>query len=156
VYRPTTMDTINWQMLFRDLIAFAPGMDTSMTDIFATLEAEASDQTTPKQGRIDDAARRLIERSRSGGWRTHVIGDGKFSITYDGAGRFVFSRTRPTGLRETVVNDGQALLHLYPEIGVGARRVMSRAHRAEFEAMLPGSLPPVEDLARGADVIAMD
>jgi tetratricopeptide (TPR) repeat protein len=48
------------------------------------------------------------------------------------------------------------LLHLYPELGIGARRAVSRFHRAEFADLIPDFVPPAEDLARGADVRALD
>src|SRR5262249_38997365 len=41
---------------------------------------------------------------------------------------------------------------LYPELGIGARRVVSRFHRAQFAEAVPWVLPPAEDLARGADL----
>jgi hypothetical protein len=154
ILQPTNQNTVNWRMLFADLVAFAPGIETSAADIQATLEAEAKEFAAVKRGQIDEKARALIERSRQTGWRTQTIPGG--SVTYDGAGRFVISRTLSAGLRETIVNDGKTLLHLYPEIGIGAQREMSRAHRAEFEALLPGALPPAEDLAVGADVVAVD
>jgi predicted Zn-dependent protease len=77
-------------------------------------------------------------------------------VVYDGSGRYAYERTLPSGLLERVVCDGRTLLHLYPELGVGARRGLSRFHRAEFAALVPGTLPPVEDLAHGADVKALD
>ena len=46
-------------------------------------------------------------------------------------GQFVYERTLAFGLVETVVCDGKTILHLYPEIGLGSRRPMSRFHRAE-------------------------
>src|SRR6185295_9762436 len=67
-------------------------------------------------------------------------------------GRFRWERQVTLGLREIVVCDGAILLHLYPEIGVGARRTLSRFHRAELSALMPSVLPPIEDLATGADL----
>ena len=50
----------------------------------------------------------------------------------------------------------QTLLHLYPEIGVGARRTVSRFHRAEMSGLLPWLLPSAEDLAHGVDLECVD
>ena len=51
-------------------------------------------------------------------------------ITFDGSGRHVCERTLPLGLRERAICDGQNLWHLYPELAIGARRTVSRFHRA--------------------------
>src|SRR5262249_4273576 len=48
------------------------------------------------------------------------------------------------------------LLHQYPEIGLTARRSVTRFHRAEMATLLPWVLPPAEDLARGADLVCID
>src|SRR5262249_36860905 len=67
-----------------------------------------------------------------------------------------WDRVLPIGLREQVVCDGKTLLHLYPEIGLGARRTVSRFHRADFAELVPWVLPPAEELARGADLVNLD
>jgi Vault protein inter-alpha-trypsin domain/Flp pilus assembly protein RcpC/CpaB/FecR protein len=119
LYQQPTVNGINAQLLFRDLVAFAPGMETSQADILATIEAEAALEAV-KLGRIDDAARKLIDAARATGWRRNSIklDDATLNIVYDGAGRFAYDRVLPTGLREIVVCDGATLLHLYPEIGL--------------------------------------
>lgn len=151
---PVTMHTVNWRQVCADLVAYAPGLETSAADIAATLEREAKEYANPKIGTVDDGARKLIERARQAGWRTLKVPGG--SVTFDGAGRFVLNRELPTGLRETIVHDGKTLTHLYPEIGLAAKRESARAYRAEFEPLLTGTVPTVDDLARGADVVLRD
>jgi tetratricopeptide (TPR) repeat protein len=56
------------------------------------------------------------------------------------------------GLQERVLCDGANVWHLYPELGLGAKRKLSRFHRAELVRLVPWYLPPAEDLARGADL----
>ena len=51
-----------------------------------------------------------------------------------------------------MVCDGQTLLHLYPDLGLGARRTVTRFHRLEFARIVPWFIPPLDDLARGADL----
>ena len=64
--------------VFYDLVSYAPGMHTNLADVLALLEAEApADATTAKPGKIDDRARRLIERARGAGWQTATITDAK-------------------------------------------------------------------------------
>ena len=70
----------------------------------------------------------------------------------DGRGRFRFDHRTAHGLRETVVCNGETLRHLYPELGIGTTRSMSRFHRAELTRLVPWLLPTVDDLAVGADL----
>jgi ferric-dicitrate binding protein FerR (iron transport regulator)/tetratricopeptide (TPR) repeat protein len=146
--------------LFTDLVAYAPGMNTSRADVRAVLEAEAAPGLADQPGHIDPAARKLIDRARAADWQTLTVAgrDGKplFALTFDGAGRHAYERTLSTGLRERVVCDGRTLLHLYPDLGVGARRTVSRFHRADLAALVPWLLPPAEDLAHGTDLNAID
>ncbi len=146
--------------LFTDLAAYAPGLNTSPADVQAVLEAEAAPDLRASPGHVDPDARRLIDAARTGGWQTVTLPAGKgrpdLLLTFDGAGRYAYERMLPTGLLERVVCDGETMLHLYPELGVGARRPVTRFHRAELQAVLPWLVPPAEDLARGADVRSVD
>ena len=78
------------------------------------------------------------------------------TVAFDGTGRYRYERTTSAGLREQVFCDGTSLWHLYPELGIGARRTLSRFHRQDFARLVPWALPPAEDLARGADVVCID
>jgi ferric-dicitrate binding protein FerR (iron transport regulator)/predicted Zn-dependent protease len=146
--------------LFTNLLAYAPGLDTWDADVQAVVEAEAAPRLKAAPGHIDPAARRLIEQARQGGWQALTLSAAKGqagpTLVFDGQGRYACERTLPMGLREQVVCDGATLLHLYPELGVGARRSVSRFHRAELLDVVPWLVPPAEDLARGADVVAVD
>ncbi len=150
----------NDQRLFTDLVGYAPGLNTSGADIEAALEAEAAPELRNAPGHIDPGARQLIDQARKAGWRRFVPANGKDvtgeSLTFDGSGRYVYERTLPLGLRETVVCDGDSLLHLYPELGLAARRSVSRFHRAELLSAVPWLTPPAEDLAHGADLEMTD
>jgi ferric-dicitrate binding protein FerR (iron transport regulator) len=144
------------ERFFFDLVTYCPGMDTSEADIRAAIEAEAEVDPRSLPGKIDPAARRLIDRARAAGSRTYTLpasaSRGVVDITFDNSGRFVYERVIPPGLREIVACDGKTLLHLYPDLGIGARRVVSRFHRQEFASLVPWAVPPAEDLARGADL----
>jgi len=148
------------QRVFTDLVSYAPGMNTSAADIRAVLEAEAAPRLAEQPGHIDPAARKLIDRARAAGWQTLTFAgkDGPpiLAISFDGAGRYTYERTLPCGLKERVVCDGNTLLHLYPDLGIGARRTVSRFHHADFAALIPWLVPPAEDLAHGTDVAAVD
>jgi ferric-dicitrate binding protein FerR (iron transport regulator)/tetratricopeptide (TPR) repeat protein len=142
------------ERIFFDLVAHAPGLNSSAADAEAIKEAEAAPSLTNAPGHIDAGARKLIEQARTGGWRSLTVGkgDGAYTVTFDGTGRYAYERTVSFGLKEQVVCDGATLLHLYPELGLGARRSMSRFHRSTLLDLVPWLVPPAEDLARGADV----
>lgn len=146
--------------LFGDLLVYAPAMNTSVADIAATLEREARPDAALAAGRMDDAARQLIEAARARGWEKVMVPGGarspSFDVVFDGTGRYVYERTTETGLREQVTCDGSTLTHLYPELGVGAKRLMGRAHRAALRQLVPWALSSPADLACGADVLAID
>jgi ferric-dicitrate binding protein FerR (iron transport regulator) len=141
--------------LFTDLVAFAPALNTTWADILGVLEAEAAlDLGAP--GTVEPAARALIDGARAAGWRTLTVpaagGVPAWSVSFDGSGRYAADRVLPSGLKEHVICDGKDLLHLYPELGLGARRTVTRFHRAELGDLVPWVLPPAKDLAHGSDV----
>ena len=166
--------------VFGDLLWYAPGLNTTLADVQSTLEAEATTVSAlavelkkmladllpivkSKSGSddaIDPAARKLIDHARALDWQKLTIdGEGRhaaFAIYFNGAGHYSWERVLSCGLREQVVCDGTTLWHLYPEIGLGVERVVSRFHRAELAALLPWLLPPIEDLSQGTHVRLME
>ncbi len=146
----------DWQV-FSDLLAFAPGMNTSPADVLATLESEADLPQLPPAGKVDPQARELIESARKAGWQALTLerrsGAAEVTVFFDGAGRYAWQRTTPEGLTERVLCDGRTLWHLYDELGVGSRRAVSRFHQAAFRELVPWLLPPADELARGADLL---
>jgi tetratricopeptide (TPR) repeat protein len=145
--------------LFTNLLVHAPGLNTTEADVLAVLETEAVGHEAP-HGQIDPTARALIEKARQSGWQrvTFVTADGQplWSLLCDGGGRFTWERTLSTGLKEQVIGDGRQLWHLYPELGLAARRALSRFQTWELAALAPWVLPSTDDLARGADVKLLD
>jgi ferric-dicitrate binding protein FerR (iron transport regulator)/tetratricopeptide (TPR) repeat protein len=142
--------------LFTNLLAFAPGLNSSEADVQAVVEAEATPDLAALPGVIDPAACQLIEQARAAGWFTITLpaenGEPSYSLTLDGSGRYSSERRLASGLVERVVCDGKTLWHLYPQLGVGARRAVSRFHRAELAERVPWLVLPAEDLARGAEL----
>jgi tetratricopeptide (TPR) repeat protein len=138
-----------------DLTQHAPGLDTTFADIQAVLEAEAN-MPAAARGEVDAEARRLINRARAAGWQrvTYPSKDGQpaFTILVNGAGQFAHERVLPFGLREVTICDGKEIVHLYEEIGLGARRAVGRAHRRELVQVVPWLVLPADDLSHGADV----
>jgi ferric-dicitrate binding protein FerR (iron transport regulator) len=145
---------------FHDLLSHAPGMNTTRTDILTTLDLEAAPEPSQAPGNVDERAAKLIEQARSSGWRSVTIAasgrQAAYTVTFDGQGRYAYERVLPEGLREQVVCDGTTLLHLYPDLCVGARRTGSRFHRADFTDLVPWALPTIEDLARGMNLTMND
>jgi hypothetical protein len=142
--------------VFHDLIAYAPGLNTSAADVLGMLDAEAIPGAWNKPGAIDPAARALIDKARPAGWQELWLpsenGHAAFTIHFDGRGRFAYERVLPFGLRERVICDGQMMTHLYPQLALAARRDATRFHRADLAAMVPWFVLSAEELARGADV----
>lgn len=134
---------------FFDLVRLAPGMDSSLPDLLAVLEAEAF-YRVPKTGSVDDGARELLSRSRTKEWRTWSA-PGQ-SLSFNGEGRFVIERSLASGLAERVECDGASLVHLYGDLNIGARRTVSRFHRLDHCASMPWIVPAVDDLTHGADL----
>jgi hypothetical protein len=145
---------------FFDLVAYCPGMRPTWTDVQAVIDAEAAPDKASIPGRIDDGARKLIDRARSAGWQSVTFparhGQPALTMRFDGQGRYTWERTLPPGLRERVVCGGQTILHIYPDLGIGARRPVGRAHRLALSSTVPWCVPSADDLARGADVKLLD
>ncbi len=143
---------------FGDLLRFAPALATTQADIVATVEAEAAPAASSPAGEVAADAAALIAKARDHGWRRVVVGEGDdaFAVTFDGAGRFAWERRLRNGLLERAVCDGESVLHVYPELGLAARRTMSRHHRSILERIVPSALPPASELARLGDVVATD
>jgi tetratricopeptide (TPR) repeat protein len=148
------------ERLFRDLVSFAPGLNTQSADTQAILEEEAAPVLSAAPGKIDPAAAKLLDAARKAGWQRITFPETKAlpeeKLFFNGAGQYAIERLLPLGLREQIVCDGKVLLHLYPELGLAARRTVSRFHRAELLATVPWLVAPAPDLARGADVIRVD
>jgi hypothetical protein len=141
------------------LAAYAPGMYSTPADVQAVLEEEVREHR-PTLGKIDAEARKLIDRARSRGWQHVTIPLvaplEPLMVFVDGAGRHRFTRYTEYGLAEEVICDGTHQWRLYAELGLGAKRTMSRYHRAEIEQLVPWLVPTAEDLAVGGDVTRID
>jgi hypothetical protein len=157
LYKPPTFS--GDMRVFNDLLAYAPGMSTTLRDVQSILDQAKRDSDEIQQ-EIDPRARALFEKSRSGGWQAITLVSGSDEqpsrFLCDGQGRFSFERTTPEGLHEKVLCDGTVLWHVYPELGVGAKRTVGRFDRARLASMVPWLLPPLEDFTRGANVEVMD
>ncbi len=150
----------NDDRLFHDLLAYAPGLNTSAADVRAVIEAEARASVSARPGLVANGARLLITKARGAGWQTLSVpaspNTPAYRIAFDGSGRYAWERTLSSGLRERVVCDGKTLWHLYPELGLAAKRGVSRFHRIALAGSMPWVMPLPEDLARGADVVLVD
>jgi autotransporter-associated beta strand protein len=134
--------------MLHDFTLYADGFMTTMADRLVVAETAAETKT----GTVDAAARALLDASRS--MSTALTVKDHFGETWivAGDGRAKRDQRNPWGLREIIVQDGKTLRHLYPEIGLGTERVMSRTRWMEHMRRFPWLLPPVEVLALAADV----
>jgi tetratricopeptide (TPR) repeat protein len=142
--------------VFHDLVAYAPGLNTSYADALGVLDVEAIPGMWNGPGKIDPTARELVNGARLAGWHALTFpaeaGVPAVTIHFDGVDRFAYDRVLAFGLRERVVCDGKTLTHIYPQLALATSRVANHFHRADLAAMVPWYLPPVEELARGASV----
>src|SRR6202030_3025291 len=90
--------------VFGDLVWYAPGLNTSLADIYAALEAEAKADPDQQLGQVDDQARKLIDKGRAGGWMNATVpASGRtpsYTVYFNGAGQFAWDCVLPCGLRE--------------------------------------------------------
>jgi Tfp pilus assembly protein PilF len=133
---------------FADLARFAPALDLSMADLLSVIASES--QSISTKGDVEKAARQIWSTGDVPRWRSWAS-DG-VTITFDTDGRRAYDRAVFDGIKEHVECDGQTLVHIYPQLHIGARRNVSRFHRLAFASEFPFVLPPIEDLAHGADV----
>lgn len=145
---------------FGDLMAHAPGLNTSTADILAIAETHADTKSPAAQSRsgtLDPAAARLIEKARGAGWErvTFPAADGQTPLLLfcEGAGRHAYRRVVSEGLQEEVFCDGETLTHVYEEIGLASERRFSRFHWRSIASLVPWLVPPAEELARQANVV---
>lgn len=155
-YRPYAASPV-FGGLIRDLPSYAPGLQTWDADRSAIVEQALPEDRKPARGRVDDEARRIVDKARSLGWRKFraVAADEEPAapwIQANGAGQFVCQRETLDGLVEQIVCDGSTLWQLYADIGLGAKRSLSRFHQPALQSLLPGYVPSVDDLSVGADV----
>jgi ferric-dicitrate binding protein FerR (iron transport regulator)/tetratricopeptide (TPR) repeat protein len=148
------------KQLLTDLLAFAPGFYVTVADLEAILDKESDQPAPPQPGDVDPRARKLIEAARGASWQTleigGQIGQSTERITLDGSGRYASYRKTPDGLVEESICDGETLWNLYPELGIGAVRPVSRFHRYHLQALVPWLLDPVDEMARGLDLKCVD
>lgn len=140
--------------VLRNLLTYAPGMQTTLNDLLAIVADEVpSDEV---RGTVDPAARRLIENCRSRGWEEFTLSDDSNEITLrlrcNGSGDLRLVRRTTDGLLEQVSAEGAQLLHLYPELGIGAERSISRFHRRSLLRLTPWNLPSADVLSMNCDV----
>lgn len=155
-YQPSQF--ANDRGVFGDLVAHAPGMNTLPVDVLVVVGREAASDVKSTTGKIDPTARKLINAARRSRWQSITLkgrnGEPGTTIVFDGTGKYTYERTVSEGLRERVICDGDKLLHLYEELGIGARRDASRFYLAELDSLIPWLVAPAEELARGANVTA--
>jgi hypothetical protein len=140
------MAPVSTARAFCDLIAHAPGMNTTTADALHVLESEGA--ADDLHGSVDESAAQLINQARSTQWEKLTLPaadiEPAFAVTCNGEGQYVWTRFVSESLEEQVICDGETLLHLYPEIGLGARREYSRFHAETIRALVPWLLPSVE------------
>ena len=141
----------NQDRVFTDLVSYAPGMTTNQ-DRRAGGGGSGSVAQRSRHPRQDRLASPQVNRNGPHRRLASAPNSATTPSCSTSLGRYAYERTLPSGLREQAVCDGQTLWHLYPELGIGAKRTVSRFHRAFLTDLVPWLVLPAEDLARGADL----
>ena len=160
---PVLTGSLSW----RDLMSFAPALNTTHADRMAVAAEQAQSDDTgdssksqpEKRGKVDPAARRLIEQARSGGFEQVTLqSEGKtlLRIVCDATGRHACETRSPLGLVQKTFCDGTSIRHAYPQLGLSARRSFSEFHFGQLQTLLPWLVRSVADLSRDADLKLVD
>ena len=137
----------------RNLVGLAPALSSSWADVTDLVMAKKERRPL---GNIDgDAAARIASsRKNMPTQRVSRIGDnGKAASMIIGANdRFAWSRKTSMYMREEFVCNGKNRYHIYPELGIIARRPAPDYRRAAIRSMVPHLLPAATDMTRYFDV----
>ncbi len=132
-----------------DLTRYAPALESTWGDVAELVLAAFGKEP---RGRVEAAAAERITAARR---RTPNMlikyvnkkGDVLFKLWAGREDRFAWSTTSSMYLREDFVCDGTSLYHVYPELGLAARRAAGR-RLAGIRGLVPHLMPPPEELAR--------
>ena len=137
-----------------DLSRYAPALESTWADVAELVLAAFGRQPA---GTVEPAAAEAVAAARQNTPTLRVRyldRDGKPLLAFWAGAGDRFARTRRTSmyLREDFLCDGNSLLHVYPELGLAARRQQAGRRIAALRRMVPHLLPPADELARGFDV----
>jgi len=137
----------NWTF---DLTRYADGLYSTAADVLDTVAAEyglgPAGKTDEKVKRLIDAARRAIRPVRL------QFGEQSPEILLGPGDRLAFKHTTEMYLEEQFVCNGESILHIYPELGLAARRPASDLRRASLRQVAPHLVEPADWLARQYDL----
>ena len=137
-----------------DLTRYAPALESTWSDV-ADVVLEAFGK--PRRGQVDaEAAKRIAAaRRNTPTLRVKYVnkkGDVLWELWAGSGDRFAWTGRSSMYLREDFFCDGNSLYHVYPELGLAARRTKAKRRIASIRALTPHLLPPADELARGLHV----
>ncbi|MDP6356298.1 MAG: hypothetical protein QF473_14405, partial [Planctomycetota bacterium] len=136
----------NWTF---DLTRYADGLYSTSFDM---LNLVAEEYGLGPVGKVGEKARQLIERARRAIQPIRLRFEDSTEILFGPGDRMAHKRTTEMYLEEQLVCDGESILHLYPELGIAARRRASTLRRASLRQFAPHLLEPGDWLARQHDI----
>jgi len=143
----------HWSRGMVDLTRYAPGLASSWADIsdevIARFGAKPAGKVAPEAARLIAAARKNTPTMDI----AYVTKKGKtvFELQAGCEDRFAWTGRTSMYLRQDVVCDGKDIYHVYPELGLAARRSAAR-RAASLRRLVPHLMPPADELARVWDV----
>ena len=147
------VQTWQWSRGMVDLTRYAPALASSWADI--TDEVIARFAARPA-GKVDAEAAKLIAAARRNTPTMDIVyvskkGKTVFELHAGPEDRFAWTGRTSMYLRQDVVCDGKDIYHVYPELGLAARRSAAR-RAAGLRRLVPHLMPPADELARAWDV----
>jgi len=137
----------NWSF---DLTRYAGGLYSTSFDV---LDLVAQAHPTPPAGKVSDEAARAIASARKAIQPVRLrFGKEGPAILVGSGDRFALVHKTNMYLEERMVCDGENVYHLYPELGLAARRRATALRRAALRQLAPHLVEPADWLARSYDV----
>lgn len=153
-YPEPRVQTRHYHRWSYDLTRYAPGLYSTSLDV---LDLVAEEYGLAPVGKIDmDAVKRIQEARRAIRPVRIRWPSARTELVVGASDRIACVRKTEMYLEERVVCDGEYIYHLYPELGLAARRPATELRRAALRQAVPFFVEPADWLARQYDVELID
>ncbi|MFP4058226.1 MAG: VIT domain-containing protein [Candidatus Brocadiia bacterium] len=133
-----------------DLVRYCPGLRSTLFDALCLVARRFGSEP---RGQVSEAAAAALAAARQAIQPVAVrLEEDRPPLLVGPGDRFASVHTTPMYLEERMVCDGDQVVHLYPELGLAARREASPLRRAALRRLVPHLVEPAAWLARTCDV----
>ncbi|NQT53115.1 FecR domain-containing protein, partial [bacterium] len=149
-FQPPQVQCHQWYNWSFDLTRYASALYSTNADVLNEVVAAYPQKAA---GTVSDEARQLIAAARQAIQPVRIrFGESGPAMLVAAGGRFALTRTTDMYLEERMVCDGKAIVHLYPELGLAARRAATPLRLAALRRVAPHLIEPADWLARRYEV----